>query len=103
MLTPRFMDIGAFLGYYACYVSALLDSRHEVHAIESNPLFADAIRESARVNAFKQLRVFQAALSDRVEPVSIQGLTVSQDANSRCMTTTLDELCEREHLRPTVV
>ena len=101
--TPRFMDIGAFLGYYACYVSALLDCCHEVHAIESNPLFAEAIRESARVNEFSQLRVFQAALSDRVEPVSIQGLTVSQDANSYCMTTTLDELCEREHLRPTVV
>ena len=101
--TPQFMDIGAFLGYYACYVSALLDSRHEVHAIESNPLFADAIRESARVNGFSQLRVFQVALSDGVEPVSIQGLTVRQDANSRCATTTLDELCDRKHLRPTII
>ena len=101
--TPRFMDIGAFLGYYACYVSALLDRRHDVLAIESNPLFAEAIRESARVNGFSQLRVFQAALSDLVEPVSVQGVTVSQDANSRCTTTTLDELCERECLRPTVI
>jgi FkbM family methyltransferase len=101
--TPRFMDIGAFLGYYACYVSAFLDSRHEVHAIESNPLFADAIRESARANGFSQLRVFQAALSDRIERVSVEGLTVSQDDNSRCTTTTLDELCDREHLRPTII
>jgi FkbM family methyltransferase len=101
--TPRFMDVGAFLGHYACYVSALLESCHEVLAIESNPVFAEAIRESARVNGFSQLRVFQAALSDRIEPVSVQGVTVSQDANSRCTTTTLDELCEREHLRPTVV
>jgi FkbM family methyltransferase len=97
------MDVGAFLGHYACYVSALLGSCHEVLAIESNPVFAEAIRESARVNGFSQLRVFQAALSDRIEPVSVQGVTVSQDANSRCTTTTLDELCEREHLRPTVV
>jgi FkbM family methyltransferase len=101
--TPQLMDIGAFLGYYACYASALLDSRHEVHAIESNPLFANAIRESARVNGFSQLRVFQAALSDRVEPVTIQGLTVSQDANSRSTTITLDELCHCEHLRPRII
>ena len=81
--TPQFMDIGAFLGYYACYASALLGGRQEVHAIESNPLFANAIRKSARVNGFSQLRVFQAALSDQIEPVSMQGLTVRHDANSR--------------------
>ena len=50
--TPQFMDPGAFLGYYACYASALLGGREEVHAIESNPLYANAIRESARVNGF---------------------------------------------------
>jgi len=101
--TPQFMDIGAFLGYYACYVSALLGGRQEVHAIESNPLYAKAIRESARVNGFSQLRVFQAALSDQVEPVSIQGLTVRHEANSRDVTITLDDLCHREHLRPTII
>jgi FkbM family methyltransferase len=100
---PRFMDVGAFLGYYACYASALLDSHHEVHAIESNPLFADAIRQSASINGFAQLRVFRAALSDRVEPVGIDGLTVRQDASSHSTTTTLDELCDREHLRPTII
>ena len=97
------MDIGAFLGYYACYASALFGGRQEVYAIESNPLFANAIRESARVNGFSQLRVFQAALSDRVEPVSVQGLTTRHDANSRDATITLDDLCDREHLRPTII
>jgi FkbM family methyltransferase len=101
--TPQFMDVGAFLGYYACYASALFGGRQEVHAIESNPLYANAIRESARVNGFSQLRVFQAALSDRVEPVSIQGLTVRQEANSRDATITLDDLCNRERLRPTII
>ena len=101
--TPRFMDIGAFLGYYACYASALLCDQQEVHAIESNPLFADAIHKSARVNGFTQLRVFQAALSDQVERVNIDGVTVRHDATSRGTTITLDDLCDREHLRPTII
>ena len=101
--TPQFMDIGAFLGYYACYASALLGGRQEVHAIESNPLYANAIRELARVNGFSQLRVFQAALSDQIEPVNIQGVTVRHEANSRDATITLDDLCEREHLRPKIM
>jgi FkbM family methyltransferase len=100
---PSFMDIGAFLGYYACYASALFGGRREVHAIESNPLYANAIRESARVNGFSYLRVFQAPLSDRVESVSIEGLTVRHDGGSHGATTTLDDLCDRERLRPTVI
>src|SRR5262249_41291501 len=92
-----------YLGYYACYVSALLCDQQEVHAIESNPLFADAIQKSAFVNGFTQLRVFQAALSDQVERVNIDGVTVRPDATSRGTTITLDDLCDREHLRPTII
>ncbi len=98
---PRFMDVGAFLGYYACYVSALL-RQQEVSAVESNPFYAGAIGESVRANGFSQLRVFQAALSDRIESVSIEGLTV-RPGGSAGMTITLDELCLRESLRPTII
>jgi FkbM family methyltransferase len=101
--TPVFMDIGAFMGLYACYASALLGDRQEVYAIESNPLYVNAIRESARVNGFSQLKVFQAALSDRIEPVNIQDVTVRHDATSHEATITLDGLCDRDHLRPTIV
>ena len=76
------MDVGAFLGYYACYVSSLFGGKQEVYAIESNPLYADAIRESARLNKFSNLQVFQAALSDRVEHISIDGLA-GGDVESR--------------------
>jgi FkbM family methyltransferase len=101
--TPQFMDIGAFMGYYACYASALLGGRQEVYAIESNPLYAEAIREAARVNGFSRLRVFQAALSNQVEPVSIQHVIVRHDVTSCEATVTLDDLCNREHLSPTIV
>jgi FkbM family methyltransferase len=102
---PRFMDIGAYLGYYACYVSSFFGGREEVCAIESNPLYANAIRESARVNGFSHLRVFQAALSNRVEPVSIEGSTVYHHGDSRdtAMTVTLDQLCHNERLSPTII
>ena len=88
------MDIGAHLGYYACYVSALFDGREEVHAIESNPLYANAAREAARLNGFSRMRVFQAALSDRVEQVQIDRVTVSRNGGqgSATMSVTLDSL-----------
>lgn len=101
---PRFMDVGAFLGYYALYVSALLGGREEVYAVESNPLYADAMRESIRVNGFSCLKVFVAALSDRAEPVRIDGLTVNHGVGTNnTMAVTLDELCERNGLKPTVI
>ncbi len=100
---PCFMDIGAFLGFYACYASAVLGTQEEVCAIESNPLYTDAIRESARVNGYSKLRIFRAALSNRVEPVSIEGLTVRSDGPASDTTITLDELCAREGLTPKIV
>jgi FkbM family methyltransferase len=97
------MDVGAYLGYYACYVSAWLGGQQEVCAVESNPLFADAIRDSARLNEFSRLRVFQAALSDHVEPVSIERLAVAPDGAGTGCTITLDELCAREGLEPSII
>jgi FkbM family methyltransferase len=101
----RFMDIGAHVAYYACYVSGLFGGREEVYAVESNPLYADAARESARLNGFIRMRVFQEALSDRVEPVNIDGLAVRHNFDSAGATIalTLDELCNREGIRPTIV
>jgi len=88
--TAQFMDTGAFLGYYGCYASALLGGRH---AIERNLLYANAIRESARVNGFSQLRVFQAALSAfRGSP---RATTRMRDA-----TITLDKPRTQSHLSP---
>ena len=47
------MDVGAFLGYYACYASALFGDREQVYAVESNPLFANTIRESFASTGFR--------------------------------------------------
>ena len=102
---PRFMDIGAYMGYYACYVAELLGDGHPVYAVESNPIYADAVRESARLNQSHHLRVYHAALSDRASPVGIEADAVlAEPATSQTMiSTTLDDLCRREHLQPTVV
>lgn len=101
---PRFMDLGAFFGYYACYASALLRGESPVFAVESNPAYAAAIMESAGMNGFRHLRVLQAALSDRVESVAIENDTVHRKPTGRASTTTtLDDLCRREEIRPTIV
>jgi FkbM family methyltransferase len=99
------MDVGAYLGYYACYVSALLDGRQDVYAVESNAVYSNALCESARINGFSRLKVFQAPLSDRIESVSIEKDTVRHDANlgREMLTTTLDELCQTENLSPTII
>ncbi len=102
---PAFIDIGAFMGFYACYVSALLKDLEPTYAIESNPRYVEAIRRSATLNGFSRLMIYEAALSDRLENVGIEGETIlfgGQGANG-ARTTTLDDLCQRERIRPKVV
>jgi FkbM family methyltransferase len=100
----RFIDIGAHLGYYACYVSALFSGQQEVYAVESNPLYVNAIHVAARLNKFSHLRIFQEALSDRIEPVYIDGLAVCHNGpRGTTMALTLDELCKREQVSPTIL
>lgn len=102
---PRFMDVGAYLGYFATYVSAVFGGRQDVYAVESNPVYAAAIRESARINGFPKLKAYQVALSDRIERVSIDGVTVRHDVDPQetTLTDTLDSLCSREEIKPTII
>ena len=105
---PVFMDIGAFIGYFTCYVAALLRDQRPVWAVESNPVFCNAIRHAMRLNGFSRVRVVQAALSDRPRMVAIDDTTVAParaQSPQRYVTEaiTLDELCAREAIAPTVV
>jgi hypothetical protein len=53
------------MGYFTCYAAALLRDQRPVSAVESNPVFCNAIRQAATLNGFTRVRVLQAALSDR--------------------------------------
>jgi FkbM family methyltransferase len=102
MPEPRFMDIGAFAGYYTCYVASLLGAKaKQISAIESNPVYCESIRQSCELNGLHDVRVYEAVLSNAVEPMAIEttsALVAAADAPGAAMSITLDELCERESI-----
>lgn len=102
---PRFMDLGAFMGYYACYVARLLDDAHPVYAVESNPAYCDGIERSSAMNGFKHLKTYNAVLSDRREHAVISGVTVRYDLplDEGAMTLTLDDLCRENSIKPNII
>ena len=102
---PGFIDIGAFMGHYACYATALLGDREETYAIESNPHYYAGIVRSIELNKFSKLKAFNVVLSDRVETAGIDKQTVLlfEPQDTRTQSETLDELCRREGIRPKIV
>jgi FkbM family methyltransferase len=101
---PAFMDIGAFMGHYACYAAALLGDEEATYAVESNPEYCTAIRRSIELNGFSRLKVLNAVLSDRIEHARIQGQTVRTfPADGSVQTVTLDELCRLQRVEPKVL
>ena len=53
---PLFIDVGAFQGYYACYVSKYLNDRFPVYAIESNNLYCADIKKAISLNNLNHRR-----------------------------------------------
>lgn len=109
---PTFMDIGAFVGYFASYAAALLGDQHPVWAVESNPAFCETIRKTVALNGFTRVRVLQAVLADRPRTVTVEGTSVLPSAEPwgakaaarrTAQAVTLDELCAREAIAPRIV
>jgi FkbM family methyltransferase len=100
---PRFMDLGAFMGYYACYVATRLNDTAPVYAVESNPDYCRSIEHSFELNELRNAKVFNAVLSDREERVQIDGVTVRYGANDGTAATTLDSLCAEHGIAPNIV
>ncbi|TMC49214.1 MAG: FkbM family methyltransferase [Chloroflexi bacterium] len=105
MAHPGFIDVGAFMGHYACYATALLGDKEETYAIESNPQYYSALLRSIELNGFSKLKAFNVVLSDRVEAAGIDKQTVLlfEPQETRTHSMTLDELCRREGIRPKIV
>jgi len=106
--TATFMDVGAFVGYFTCYAAALLRDERAVWAVESNAIFCEAIRRAVTLNGFKRVRVLHAVLSDRSRTVAVGDTAVLPSAKGRpgqriVQAITLDDLCAREEIAPTIV
>jgi FkbM family methyltransferase len=102
---PSFMDVGAFMGHYACYAAALLGDKAETYAVESNPRYYSAILRSIELNRFTRVKTFNVVLSDRAETAAIdeQAVLFFEPGGTRAQSMTLDDLCRREGIRPTIV
>ena len=52
-----FLDIGSFIGYYACFVLKYFNQKIKVYAIESNEKYCNYIEKSIGINNFDNVEV----------------------------------------------
>ena len=102
---PVFIDIGAFMGYYACYVSSYLKDKTPVYAVESNPDYCKCITHSIKENNFHNLRLHPGVLSDKEEILSVYKEYVTKDdpRGKKLKSTTLDNICIENNIKPTIL
>jgi FkbM family methyltransferase len=122
---PVFVDIGSYVGYYACYVSGYVADRRSVYAVESNDAHCDCIRRAVQENGYHNLKVLNSILSDRAESLTVYKESVADGTHLaslvdlerheqsrreiilrdgvRRQAETFDDLCTRETIRPTIV
>ncbi|MCG6872597.1 MAG: FkbM family methyltransferase [Gammaproteobacteria bacterium] len=100
-----FLDLGAFLGIYACQVAASNQTSGRIVAVESNPAYCRSIEMSVRLNGFSNVEVINAVASNDIHPVIVRDNTVttSDEAHGNAHTTTIDRLCQERSLAPTLV
>ena len=103
-----FLDIGAFMGYYACFVASRLKDRINIHAIESNPKYVEYIKKSIKINNFKKVNVHNGILSNKEEFLFVKNETVTSKVDeeknfTKLKSITLDELCEQQKIIPEIM
>jgi len=65
------IDVGANAGIYAFSAAQRVGTAGKVIAIEPNPICVECLQETCRVNQFTQVKVYQAAASDREGTVNL--------------------------------
>ncbi len=102
---PVFMDIGAFMGYYACFVSSYLKDKYPVYALESNPDYSKVIRKTVKENGFSNMHVFDAVLSDKEEILSVykESVTKNNPLGKKLHSITLDGICRQNAIKPNIL
>jgi len=100
----EFMDVGAYVAYFASYVAALHPDLR-VSAIESNPRYVRGIEQTIALNGFRNMTVHQAVLSDRRERVSVERewVVYGSTAPDALETLTLDDLAAQHGFKPSIV
>jgi FkbM family methyltransferase len=103
------LDVGAHVGYYTVLAAVLAGESGRVHAFEPNPANAEFLRRHVRINALGNVRVEQAAVSDRAGTARFDFGTGSgtghlADAGAlEVRTLRLDDHCAEHALAPTAI
>jgi FkbM family methyltransferase len=90
-----FIDVGANLGYYTLLASRIVGNSGKVIAIEASPYIAARLRRNIELNACRNVRIVNAAVSDSKGEVQ---LFAGQDTNLG-NTTTVESLATRNRLK----
>jgi FkbM family methyltransferase len=74
------VDIGAGIGEEAIILSDLVGESGYVHSIEAHPNTFKALKYIINDNALKNVRIYNLAISDKVETVKIEDVVVQADS-----------------------
>ena len=104
----NFLDIGSFMGFYACLVASSFKNNVNIYAIESNPDYSNYIKKSIQINNFNNIKTINKILSDKKENLFIKNETVVPDLKPgenlvNLEAITLDELCKNENINPEII
>ena len=107
---PLFIDVGAYQGYYATYVSKYLNDRFPVYAIESNKEFCDDIEKTIKLNNFSNCKLIHAILSDQEKEMFFKSTAVGVASKKTFLkeknilnSKTLDSIVNEFNLKPNIL
>jgi len=103
-----FLDIGSFMGYYACFVLKYFNQKIKVYAIESNEKYCNYIEKSIGINNFDNVEVINEILSNTEEELFVhkEGVYKSQIPNKDIKSSrskTLDKICFNQKINPELI
>lgn len=104
----NFLDLGSFMGYYACFASKYFNKDLKVYAIESNKQYSNYIKKSLKENKLENVEVVNEILSDKEENLFVykEGVYKSkkEDNNSAGIKSiTLDKVCLEKKIIPELI
>ena len=103
------LDVGAHVGYYTLLSSVLVGDAGRVHAFEPNPANAEFLLRHVQINRRANVRVEQAAVSDRAGTARFEFGTgsgtghLAEAGALEVRTVRLDDHCAEHGLAPSAV
>tara|TARA_B110000444_G_C18826168_1_gene590461 strand:+ start:1211 stop:2194 length:984 start_codon:yes stop_codon:yes gene_type:complete len=104
----NFLDLGSFMGYYACFVSKYFSKEINIYAIESNLKYSNYIKKSLKENNFENIKVINEILSNTEEDLFVykEGVYKTKVADEKIKSQksiTLDRICLDKKINPELI